>query len=157
MTTEDSSEGMPDKVPLCKGELHCEEMERVMPINVDPMSCTLDTGWDKRGRKAGHMVNTVLNDSGIVENKMWAKELMEKLMDSIKFKGEWCEWEEQQGKCLDHFWALGAIMCHMLCGRPSVDGDKGKEEFCQNTNLGMTREPDNHGKNNEKSDEWGRL
>ena len=146
MTTEDSSEAMPEEVPPCKGALHCEEMERVMQINVDPTSCTFDTGWDKRGRKTGHLVNTISNNSGVrdnvldvinwwkngsVENNMRAKELMEKLMDSIKFEGEWCEWEEQQGKCLDHFWALGVIMCCMLCGRLSADGGTGKEEFFQ--------------------------
>ena len=112
MTTEDSSEGMPEEVPLCKGALHHEEMERVMPINADPMSCTFDTGWDKRGREAGHMANAVSNDGGVrddvldvinwwngsVANKMRAKELMEKLMDSIKFEGEWHEWERKQKK-----------------------------------------------------------
>ena len=38
-----------------------------------------------------------------------------------------------------------------------MDGDKGKEEFCQNANSGMTREPDNHGENNKMLDEWARL
>ena len=106
MTTEDSSEAMPEEVPPCKGALCHEEMERVMPINADPMSCAFDTGWDKRGRKAGHMVNAISNDSGVrddvlnvinrwngsIANKIRAKELM----DSIKFEGVWCEWEDHQ-------------------------------------------------------------
>ena len=62
MTTEDSSEAVPDKMPLCKGALCHEEMERVMPINVHPMSHAVDTRWDKRGCKTGCLVNAVLNE-----------------------------------------------------------------------------------------------
>ena len=149
-----------------------------MPIDVDPMSYTFDTGWDKRGRETGYLVNTILNKNGMrddvlnvidrwngnVENEIRAKELMVKLFESIEInvdntpnEGEWYEWEEKQVKYLDHFWALGVILYYMLCGRPSVDGDTDKEEFCQNVNLGMTRESDIHKNNNEKLDKWGRL
>ena len=112
MTTEDLSEAVPDKTPLCKGALCNEEMERVTPINVDPTSCVFETGWDKRGCKMRCLVNVISNKcsmrnnmldvinwwNGSVENKMRAKELMEKLMGSIKIdvcntpiKGEWCD------------------------------------------------------------------
>ena len=74
------------------------------------------------------------------------------------FPGGWEE--EEEPKHLDHLWAIGVIMHHMVCGQPETWGDADKEEFCRNTNLGTrqtTRELVKDNTNLFSPNNWSKL
>ena len=114
---------------------HHKEWIGIQAIDLDPLSHTFDTGDCKSGQEIGRLCDAILNKSGLrenvtrlvdnfdgsFENEMKAEESVGKLIEFVcthMFPGGWEE--EEEPKHLDHLWAIGVIMCHMVCGQPET-------------------------------------
>ena len=153
---------------------HHEEWIGIQAIDLDPLSHTFDTGDHKSGQEIGCLCDVILNKSGLqenvtrlvknfdgsLENKMKAEKSVRELIEFVctVFPGGWEQ--EEEPKHLDHLWAIGVIMHHMVCGQPETGGDADKEEFCRNTNPGTRQTAREMVKDNTNSlspDNWSQL
>ena len=66
---------------------HHEEWLRIQAIDLDPMSCTFDTGDHKSGQEIGRLCDVILNKSGLRENVTSAIENFDGSLES-KMKAE---------------------------------------------------------------------
>ena len=115
-------------------EWYHKEWIRIQAIDLDPLSYTFDTGDYKSGQEIGRLCDVILNKSGLrenvtrlienfdgsLENEIKAEKLVGELIEFVgtMFPGGWEQ--EEEPKHLDHLWAIGVIMCHMVCGPPET-------------------------------------